>query len=87
MNFSINNNNAAPFENAENPNICPHCQVANEPLSLFKHFDEKQGKLISVWKCRYHKCGKIFAVTHKKENKEYIIERFLNGFPLSLIHI
>lgn len=81
MNFSINNNNSQPFANAENPNICPHCHIANEPAILFKHHDTKVNKLISVWRCNFNKCNKIFVVSHKKDEATYIIERTLNGLP------
>lgn len=82
MNFSINNNNSQPFASAEDPNICPHCHVANEPASLFHRFDNKQGKLISVWRCNFNKCNKLFVVAHKSNGaNSYVIERCLNGLP------
>jgi hypothetical protein len=82
MRLSINNNSSAPFANAENPNICPHCHVANEPENLFSYSDTKENKIISVWKCRYNKCNKAFVVSHKKEaENNFIFERFLNGLP------
>jgi hypothetical protein len=80
MNFSINNNNQINA-NAEDPNICPHCHVANEPSNLFRHFDSYQNKLFSVWRCNYKQCNKIFVVTHKSNGTSYIIERNLNGLP------
>lgn len=81
MNFSIHNNNSHPYADAENPNICPHCHVANEPLNLFKYNDNKVHRLISVWRCNYNKCNKIFVVSHKKVENNYVIERNLNGLP------
>jgi hypothetical protein len=81
MNFSINNNNSQPFASAEDPNLCPHCHVANEPSILYKYFDNKVDKLISTWKCNYRGCNKIFVISHKKGNSGYVIERNLNGLP------
>jgi hypothetical protein len=81
MKFNLNNSNSQPGIEAENPNICPHCHVANEPQNLFKHFDSKVDRLISVWKCNYNKCNKIFVVTHIKGKSNYIFERNLNGLP------
>ncbi|MCH8034361.1 MAG: DUF4145 domain-containing protein [Bacteroidetes bacterium] len=81
MEFSINNNNSAPFVIGENPNICPHCHVVNEPQILYTRFDNKIDKFISVWKCNYNKCNKIFVVSHKKDGNVYIVERNLNGLP------
>ncbi len=80
MNFSINNNNSIDSR-AEDPNICPHCHVANEPTNLFRHFDNKVDKLISVWRCNYKICGKLFVVSHKRGNNGFDIERTLNGLP------
>jgi hypothetical protein len=81
MNFSINNNGNHPLVYAEDPNICPHCHVANQPSNLFLFRDVKLDKLISVWKCTYVPCNKIFAVSHIKNGNEYIIERNLIGLP------
>jgi hypothetical protein len=82
MHFRKNNSSNGNANYAENPNICPHCHVANEPLNLFIHFDMQVQKLISVWKCNYNQCHKVFAVSHiEKENGNFIIERNLNGLP------
>ncbi len=81
MNFSLNNNGNQPLANAEDPNICPHCHVANHPTNLFIRRDTKLDKLVSVWKCAYTQCNKLFAVTHFNNGDGYIIERNLIGFP------
>lgn len=82
MYFSKDNTpNGHPQIYAENPNICPHCHVANEPQLLFKYFDEKLDKLISTWKCNFRKCNKIFVVSHRPSINNYVFERNLNGLP------
>lgn len=82
MQFRKNNSNSGNSYSAENPNICPHCHVANEPRELFKWFDGKENKLLSTWECRYHQCGRIFVVSHIEDNDGiFKIERTLNGLP------
>jgi hypothetical protein len=82
MNFRKNNSNSGGnYLTADNPNICPHCHVVNEPQELFKHFDNQVNKLISVWRCNYNQCRKVFAVSHKEGDHSYTIERNLNGLP------
>ncbi len=81
MHFKKTNNNNGNNHVAENPNICPHCHVANEPRQLFKWFDNKENKLISTWQCNFHQCGRIFVISHKEDNSSYVIERALNGLP------
>jgi hypothetical protein len=82
MQFRKSNSSNGNLFYAENPNICPHCHVANEPRQLFAYFDRKVNKLISVWLCNYNKCNKVFAVSHiENTNNEYVIERNLNGLP------
>ena len=83
MHFRKNNSNNGNSNYAENPNICPHCHVANEPQQLFAHFDNKVNKLISVWRCNFNQCNKVFAVSHIEimSSGQYEIERNLNGLP------
>ncbi|MBD1259000.1 DUF4145 domain-containing protein [Maribacter polysiphoniae] len=82
MNFRKNNSNQGNSTYAENPNICPHCHVANEPHQLFAHFDNQTDKLISVWRCNYNQCRKVFAVSHiDGGNGQFKLERNLNGLP------
>ena len=81
MNFTKSNSNSGNTYYAENPNICPHCHVANEPQKLFNHYDNQVDKLISVWRCNYNKCKKVFAVSHISDEHNYVIERNLNGLP------
>ncbi len=53
MNFRKNNSTTGNGIYAENPNICPHCHVANNPTERFnqptKDTDETDSN-ISVWK-------------------------------------
>jgi hypothetical protein len=77
MNFELNNQSVS----AETPNICPHCHVANEPRNEFRKYDRTVDKFISVWRCNYHKCGKLFATSHHKVNGYFEVERCLNGLP------
>ena len=82
MNFTKNNSTSGNIHTAENPNICPHCHVANEPRELFKWFDKKEDKLLSTWECRFNQCGRTFVVSHINDNNGfYKIERNLNGLP------
>lgn len=81
MLFSLNNNGSSPHANAEDPDICPHCHVANQPESLFYYHDTNLSKLISVWRCNFNKCKKIFVISHKNDHGTYIFERALNGLP------
>jgi hypothetical protein len=78
MIFNLNNNNRV---NAETPNICPHCHIANEPGHQFHLYDSNVDKFLSIWQCNYNKCKKIFAVSHHKIEGNYSIERCLNGLP------
>ena len=49
---------------------------------LFKYFDIVENRLISLWKCNYKKCNRVFAVSHSPiDSSKYKIERFLNGYP------
>ncbi|MDF4223556.1 hypothetical protein PXC01_18310 [Maribacter sp. M208] len=83
MHFRKNNSTSGNSHIAEQPNICPHCHVANEPRELFKWFDRKENRLLSTWECKNHKCGRIFVVSHKEEEVggQYKVERTLNGLP------
>ena len=67
--------------NAETPNICPHCHVANEPAHQFHLYDRNVDKFLSIWRCNYNKCGKLFAASHYKVRGSYELERCLNGLP------
>jgi hypothetical protein len=67
--------------NAENPNICPHCHVANEPAHYFHQQDTVLNTYLSIWRCNYNKCGKLFAVSHLSNGSMYVIDRYLNGLP------
>jgi hypothetical protein len=83
MHFRKNNNNAGNSIFAEDPNICPHCHVANQPNEMFRWFDKMENKLITTWLCNFNECGRLFVVSHKEdtESGSFIIERTLNGLP------
>jgi len=69
----------------EEPNICPHCHVVNEPE--FKHSEsttdlENESQLLSLWRCTNKKCGRKFPVLYQHiGSNHYELSRFLVGFP------
>lgn len=68
----------------EEPNICPHCHVANKPQFLWGSQTQDTDNdfcYLSAWKCAYAKCAKIFIAQHKLTNQVLKITRFFNGFP------
>lgn len=82
MRFNKDNQSNPPYYEASNPNICPHCHVANEPQNLYNRYDIKVNRVISVWRCNYNECNKVFMVMYKEgANGKYEFERYLNGFP------
>lgn len=82
MNFQKDNGSHSTTFIAENPNICPHCHVANEPALQSKSYDKQVDKLLSIWRCNYNKCKKMFAVSHiSSDSNRFIIDRHLNGLP------
>ena len=78
--FSKTNSNPRNID-AETPNICPHCHVANEPRLLHNWFDKIEDVLISVWQCNYNKCTRVFVASHENDGRIYVVERTLNGMP------
>ena len=69
----------------EEPNICPHCHVVNEPhlkYVLNCKNDKKEDELITVWQCSNKKCYRLFAADYKRrDSTSFTFNRFLNGLP------
>jgi len=69
----------------DEPNICPHCHVVNEPhlkTALPTKNDKKEDELITVWQCSNKKCHRLFAADYKRrDSNSFIFNRFLNGLP------
>ena len=69
----------------EEPNICPHCHVVNEPE--LKHFEwttslENVSQLLSLWRCTNKKCERKFAALYEQiTDFDYELIRFLDGYP------
>ena len=68
----------------EDPNICPHCHVVNNPNKQWqmqsRDTDNSQ-ILIAVWTCTNNKCQKLIVTLHHSTTGEYPFTRFLNGLP------
>jgi hypothetical protein len=68
----------------EEPNICPHCHVVNNPkLETYKQSsgDVDDPIVISLWRCANKDCDKIMVVESSVEGQESPFVRFLNGLP------
>ncbi|WP_343329321.1 hypothetical protein [Polaribacter staleyi] len=71
--------------NIEEPNICPHCHVVNEPE--FKHMEhthslEENRQIITLWRCTHSKCNRHFPILYERfEGYKYEFIRFLDGLP------
>ena len=78
MTFKLTNGQGA---RAENPNICPHCHIANEPTPLSHIHDLKADCFLSLWRCNFSGCKKNYAVRHVLGNGQYVIGRYLDGLP------
>jgi len=69
----------------EEPNICPHCHVVNQPE--LKHYEwttslENEHQLISLWSCTNKKCERKFPVLYEYNGgSDYDFVRFLDGLP------
>jgi len=69
----------------EEPNICPHCHVVNEPE--FKHWENTYdmndiSQLITLWRCTNKKCQRHFPVLYVQiDQNSYEFVRFMDGFP------
>lgn len=65
----------------QNPNICPYCHVASEPTNFSYSHDPKANTFLSIWRCNFAECKRIYAVSHKYAQGESPIDRYLNGLP------
>ena len=68
----------------DDPNICPHCHVTNNPHMQWNGYTKDTDNTptyISVWLCSNSKCKKLFVVLHKYLGTNFVLDRFLNGFP------
>lgn len=72
-------------DNIEEPNICPHCHVVNEPE--FRHMEythslDDNKQIITLWRCTHSKCNRIFPILYEHiGGSEYEFVRFLDGLP------
>jgi len=69
----------------DEPNICPHCHVINEPhlkTALNCKNDKKEDELITIWQCSNKKCYRLFAADYRRrDSNSFVFNRFLNGLP------
>ena len=75
------NSHKGPSVKVEEPDICPHCHVANQPRHLFHYYDGFSLRLYSLWQCNSKNCNKIFIASHKDSLQGLCFERYLNGLP------
>lgn len=71
-------------EYLEDPNICPHCHVANIPNHLWiveTNDTDDIACFLSAWQCSNARCQKVYVVQHKLSGISFDFERFLNGLP------
>lgn len=76
--------NGKQYNGIENPNICPHCHVVNNPSLNYGDQSKDTDNIpcyISVWQCANLRCQKLFIVLHKLTDGEIKFIRFLNGLP------
>ena len=71
--------------NIEEPNICPHCHIVNEPkylYHLFTHDLDNINQIITLWQCANKDCKRKFPALYF-EIGPYQAEflRFLDGLP------
>ncbi len=68
----------------EDPNLCPHCHVVNNPQRQWKietkDTDDKE-IIIAAWMCTNNKCRKILISIHHYSGSQWKFIRFLNGLP------
>ena len=69
----------------EEPNICPHCHVVNDPHfqnAIITKDDEEKDQIISIWNCASNGCRRSFVAEYQivsATSSKFI--RFLNGNP------
>lgn len=76
--------NGTRYQRIDDPNICPHCHVVNNPSILYGDETKDTDNVpvfISIWQCANAKCRKYFIVLHKLTNNGIKFSRFLNGLP------
>ena len=81
MNIVLNN---TQYNGVENPNICPHCHVTNNPRMVYgdtTQDTDNTSSHISVWLCANAKCNKLFVALYQIKNEKPTLIRFLNGLP------
>lgn len=81
MDFDIGNKY---YRNVKEPNICPHCHVANTPEWLFKENTKDTDDSdcsYQIWKCSNNECQKLFGVLYKAIDGSPKIAKVLNGLP------
>src|SRR5690554_2167915 len=65
----------------DEPNICPHCHVVNEP-HLKIALPSKDDELITIWQCSNKQCHRLFAADYvRRDSSSFKFNRFLNGLP------
>lgn len=70
--------------NIDEPNLCPHCHVVNNPerqWSVFSKDTDNSDVFLSSWYCANKACKKTFLTLHKLIDGQFTFSRFLNGFP------
>ena len=71
-------------KNLEDPNICPHCHVTNNPhyqwIIQTKDTDNIDC-FLSAWLCSNAKCNKAFIAQYKLSGGNFVFTRNLNGLP------
>lgn len=68
----------------ENPNICPHCHVTNNPDHVWggaTRDTDNADAHISVWRCANARCSKFMVALYKIHSGRPKLIRFLNGLP------
>jgi len=68
----------------QDPNICPHCHIVNNPHEqwyVVTHDTDGIPTVITAWKCSNDKCYRIFIANYKLNGQEFKFNRFLNGLP------
>jgi len=70
------------YHSYEEPNICPHCHVTNEPHLQIAYETNNDNELLTIWKCSNKKCYSLFIAEYKRWDASiFKISRFLNGLP------
>ncbi len=68
----------------EDPNICPHCHIVNNPNKQWQiqsRDTDNSNILIAAWTCTNNKCTKVIVTLHHFQSNKFVFTRFLNGLP------